>query len=321
MHGADMDSNFEIPFQIGAMYRRKAEIHPVLGGQQQGGISTPADRPIVILFTGDGGEAHGYHDFWENEECFHYFGEGQRGDMTMTGGNRAILNHIADGKRLLLFQMTGKSKPCRYRGEFQLIAWYERPDTPATDGQNRKAIVFKLKPLGERSDDLGRFVSEQTPQEIALSHTAMTRLVEVRRAQDLFRKRLLSVEKKCRLTGIQDARFLRASHIKPWAACASGDERVDGHNGLLLAPHADLLFDRGWIGFQDRGELIVSPELPGDVTRAMGFDLKPGRNCGKFNQRQAAYLAYHREHIFGKKYAKLNDPVQDLFSEVSAIRD
>lgn len=316
-----MDSNFEIPFQIGAMYRRKAEIHPVLGGQQQGGISTPVDRPIVILFTGDGGEAHGYHDFWENEECFHYFGEGQRGDMAMTGGNRTILNHIADGKRLLLFQMTGKGKPCRYRGEFQLMSWYERPDTPATEGPNRKAIVFKLKPLNDIADTLGQHVSERTPQEIALGDTVATRLIDVRRSQDLFRKRLLGVEKQCRLTGIQDTRFLRAGHIKPWAACASGDERIDGHNGLLLAPHADLLFDRGWIGFEDRGGLIVSPDLPDNVACAMGFNLRPGRNCGPFSQRQTVYLAYHRDHIFGKKYAKFNDPVQDLFADVSAIRD
>jgi 5-methylcytosine-specific restriction protein A len=316
-----VESQFEIPFQVGAMYRRKAEIHPVMGGQQQGGISTPADRPFIILFTGAGGEAHGYHDFWESDDCFHYFGEGQRGDMTMTGGNRAIFNHIADGKRLFLFQMTGKSKPCRYRGEFLLISWYERPDTPATEGPNRKAIVFKLKPLSDVQGALNNRVSEQTAQDIALSSTVTTRLMDVRRSQDLFRKRLLSVETKCRLTGIRDARFLRASHIKPWAACTTGDERIDGHNGLLLAPHADLLFDRGWIGFEGSGQLIVSADLPRDVIRTIGANLKSGRRCGSFSQRQANYLAYHRDQVFGKKYTKLSDPIQDLFAGVSVLRD
>ncbi|MFZ5636429.1 MAG: HNH endonuclease [Pseudomonadota bacterium] len=319
--GVVMDGVLEIPFQVGAMYRRKAEIHPVLGGQQQGGISTPADKPVVILFTGEGGEAHGYHDFWEDETCFHYFGEGQRGDMTMTGGNRAILNHIADGKRLLLFQMTGKSRPCRYRGEFELISWYERPDTPATEGPNRNAIVFKLRPLDEMPGLLAKGVSEPTAQDLALTSTVTTRLLDVRRLQDLFRKRLLGVEKQCRITGVRDTRFLRASHIKPWAACVSGDERVDGHNGLLLTPHVDLLFDRGWIGFESSGELIVSPDLPSDVIRGMGLKLRSGRRCGSFTPRQAAYLAYHREHVLGKKYAKGNDPIQDLFTEVSVLRD
>jgi 5-methylcytosine-specific restriction enzyme A len=292
-----MGSNFEIPFQVGAMYRRRAEIHALLGGQQQGGISTPADKPVIILFTGEGGEAHGYGDKWDDHDCFHYFGEGQRGDMTMTGGNRAIFNHIADGKR------------------------YERPNTPATDGSLRKAIVFKLKPLNDLPEMVGKGVSEPTAQDIALSSTVTTRLTDVRRLQDLFRKRLLSIERQCRLTGLQDTRFLRASHIKPWAACISGDERIDGCNGLLLAPHADLLFDRGWIGFEDTGALLVSDDLPRDVIRAIGLNLKPGRRCGPFNSRQATYLAYHREHIFGRKYAKLIDPIQDLFTDVSVLRD
>src|SRR3546814_3413344 len=52
-------------------------------------------------------------------------------------------------------------------------------------------------------------------------------------------------------------RSLRASHIKPWSKCASGDERVDGNNGLLLSPTADHLFDRGWITFEDDGALEI----------------------------------------------------------------
>lgn len=31
------------------------------------------------------------------------------------------------------------------------------------------------------------------------------------------------------------------------------------------------------------------------------------------------YLAYHRDHIFGKKYVKISDPLKDLFTEVSAL--
>ncbi|MGM5000125.1 HNH endonuclease [Tardiphaga sp. 538_B7_N1_4] len=35
-------------------------------------------------------------------------------------------------------------------------------------------------------------------------------------------------------------------------------ERLDGANGLLLAPHVDRLFDRGLISFQASGEVLVS---------------------------------------------------------------
>lgn len=316
-----MNNAIEIPFQVGAVYRRKAEIHPLLGGQQQGGISTPVDSPFVILFTGEGGEAHGYGDHWDDDGDYHYFGEGQRGDMTMTGGNRAILNHADNGKRLLMFQMTGKGKPCRYWGEFQVVSSYVRPNTPATEGANRNAIVFKLKPLDGGTSMSSNAVSEPTAPDVALGSTVTTRLMDVRRSQDLFRKRLMGIEVQCRITGVRDMRFLRASHIKPWAACTSGSERVDGHNGLLLAPHADLLFDRGWITFHDNGRLIVSDALPRDVIKMMRLDLKTGRNCGVFHQRQAGYLAYHRDHVFCQKYGKIMDPIQDLYVEVAALRD
>src|SRR5690606_17423574 len=98
-------------------------------------------------------------------------------------------------------------------------------------------------------------VAEQSRTSIDLSATVSVQLSAIRAKQSLFKRRLLNVEKQCRLTGVADLRFLRASHIKPWAKCTSGDERVDGANGLLLTPHADLLFDRGWITFEDNGAL------------------------------------------------------------------
>jgi len=49
---------------------------------------------------------------------------------------------------------------------------------------------------------------------------------------------------------------LVASHIKPWRH-AENDERLNRHNGLMLAPHADFLFDRGFISFSD-GRLLIS---------------------------------------------------------------
>ena len=42
--------------------------------------------------------------------------------------------------------------------------------------------------------------------------------------------------------------MLRASHSVPWAACASDAERLDVHNGLLLAAHWDAAFDAGRYG-------------------------------------------------------------------------
>ena len=48
-----------------------------------------------------------------------------------------------------------------------------------------------------------------------------------------------------------------ASHIKPWPE-STNEERLTGENGLLLRPSIDHLFDRGFMSFEDNGELVVS---------------------------------------------------------------
>lgn len=308
----------DIPFEVGALYHRRDQIHDLLGGQRQGGISTPRDAAVVIAFTGEAGKSHGYDDFWDEDGVFHYFGEGQEGDMQYSGGNRAIDQHASDGKRLLIFQMMGRGKPYRYLGEFVRLSTYSQPDTPATRGPNRTALVFKLAPKDENAAFLGSGVKDSRAPGQSLDSTVTNQLVAVRKKQSLFRRRLLGVEKECRLTGIQDLRFLRASHIKPWAACADGNERTDGHNGLLLTPHADALFDKGWITFESKGRLVPSSELPPDIVRRIGLNLRSGRNCGEFTQRQHTYLEFHRNAVFEKTYRLKSDPITDLLHEISS---
>jgi hypothetical protein len=309
-----------LPYKVGALYKRREEIHGRLGGQMQGGISTPASTPFVILFTGEAGKQHGYNDFWDNDNVLHYYGEGQSGDMTDKGGNRAIREHLRNNKRLLLFQMMGHGRAYRFLGEFQFISAYEKPGVPDTSGNLRTAIVFKLEPVERDFDPFQNVIADTVPSEstVNLSATSSTQLVAVRSKQSLFKRRLLIVEKQCRVTGIEDLRFLRASHIKPWAKCATGDERVDGNNGLLLSPHADFLFDRGWITFDDRGALLRSDHLPKDVITRIGLDLKQGRNCGSFVGSQKAYLEYHRNAVFDKAFTRNEDPLLELFATASS---
>jgi predicted restriction endonuclease len=97
------------------------------------------------------------------------------------------------------------------------------------------------------------------------------------------------------VTRVLDRRHLRAAHIKPWHAC---DERemLDGCNGLLFAPHVQHLFERGYIGFADDGELLVSRRLNPSVLTAWGMTLP--FNAGPFRREQQAYLASHRDGVF-----------------------
>lgn len=291
----------DLPYEVGALYNRKEHIHGVFGGQEQGGISTPKDHPLIIAFTGEAGVAHGYQDFRDDDDILHYFGEGQVGDMRYVSGNKAIEQHVADGKTLVVFQAMGKGRPYRYLGEFMSLSSYVRPDTQDREGNLRNAIVFRLKPLAADwgSTDLVQDYEGQNDGATPLS-TSELRLVETRTKQRLFRDRLVTFEKGCRLTGIEDLRFLRASHIKPWSH-SNDQERVDGENGLLLAPHADLLFDRGWISFEDNGSLLVSGALPANVDTALRLNLRAKRRYESFSQSQRTYLDAHRNLIFDRK--------------------
>src|SRR5690606_14245603 len=92
-------------------------IHDRFGGQRQYGISTPQGQPYIFLFSGATGSRHGYFDYYDEDGVFHYFGEGQKGDMRMERGNLAIRDHLRTGRRLLVFKSLGGGRQ-RFVGEF-----------------------------------------------------------------------------------------------------------------------------------------------------------------------------------------------------------
>jgi hypothetical protein len=122
-------------------------------------------------------------------------------------------------------------------------------------------------------------------------------LVSARRKQGVFRERVIQAERRCRLTGVDDADHLRASHIKPWKV-STDKEKLDGNNGLLLAPHIDHLFDRGYISFRDSGQVIVSKVCPKALIKSWGINLSVSPQPVRGAQRP--YLAYHRGHVLKK---------------------
>lgn len=136
-------------FVPGHVYRRRT-LHEMYGGQQQGGISTPARRPLVLLFTGESGEPYGYKDGWQEDGLFYYTGEGQSGNMRLVAGNRAILDHSKAGKDLHLFEQAHRAH-VRYIGQFICSGFHNRM-APTKDGGARQTIVFELIPIEEFAD-------------------------------------------------------------------------------------------------------------------------------------------------------------------------
>ena len=120
-------------------------------------------------------------------------------------------------------------------------------------------------------------------------------LTKSRRGQGIFKANVRLVEDHCRITGVSNMKHLRASHIKPWAA-SDNHEKLDGYNGLLLSPHVDHLFDRGYISFKNSGEVLVSKELNPRVLDQ--WSIKSSQNVGEFKSGQCEYLDYHRDVVF-----------------------
>jgi hypothetical protein len=131
--------------------------------------------------------------------------------------------------------------------------------------------------------------------DMTLEETVKATLVQARRGQGLFRKRVHLIEVGCRVTQVTAEKLLVASHIKPWKT-STNEERMSGNNGLFLSPHVDALFDKGYITFGPTGKIEVSPLLDRDVLARWKID--PKQNVGKFNSEQKYFLEYHEKEVF-----------------------
>ncbi|MCS6800207.1 MAG: HNH endonuclease [Myxococcota bacterium] len=163
--------------------------------------------------------------------------------------------------------------------------------------------VPSLHRLLRRAFQLARALPDE-PLKVFLEKTAnmprsteAERLVVQRVGQEVFRDRLLDYwEGRCAITGLAVPELLRASHIKPWADCESDAERLDIFNGLLLAPHLDAAFDRGFITLGDDGEVLVAGALGRDARIVLGVE-RPLR-IRALADGHRRYLPWHRQRVF-----------------------
>ena len=166
------------------------------------------------------------------------------------------------------------------------------------------SLTFEV--VTELLDDI---VERRIANDLQLDDTVKRSVILARRGQGRFRSNVEAIEKSCRLTGITNPSLLIASHIKPWRLCSSAEERLDGMNGLLLTPDADLLFDRGFISFEDSGKVLVSPRVDRDDLIRLGFEQLVWQRFGAseapaiwrtegFTEPRRGYLDYHRSEVF-----------------------
>lgn len=149
----------------------------------------------------------------------------------------------------------------------------------------------------ERADVEAKLVAE-IETDLELPDTEKRTLIMSRRGQGQFRRNVESIEGHCRMSGITDARLLVASHIKPWRLCESAQERLNGNNGLLLAPHVDRLFDLGLISFQKDGAVLIASTVEPVSIQRLGLADAAAKGVGPFLEEQEEFLSFHREELF-----------------------
>jgi hypothetical protein len=109
----------------------------------------------------------------------------------------------------------------------------------------------------------------------------------------------MEIERGCRITKVTNPVHLIASHCKPWRDSTNA-ERLNGENGLLLTPSIDHLFDRGFIGFEGNGNLIISPVAHRPSLERMGIQTGGTVNVGQFTAGQRTFLEFNRDMVLLK---------------------
>ncbi len=194
------------------------------------------------------------------------------------------------------FEMLSVDQRVHGRGSTQLV------EVPDQDAQAmRQSFGGQVETFEERVGfETGGSLMEQAMEEQIWLRTDIMpgdkrHLSAARQGNGQFRANVERFEHGCRVTGVLDRRYLRAVHIKPWRD-ATDAERLDGANGLLLAPHAVQLFARGHMSFADDGTSLISKHLNPLVQKAwIGAPLTLPR---PFRPEQLIYLDYHRTWLF-----------------------
>ena len=155
---------------------------------------------------------------------------------------------------------------------------------------------------------LGRFqfgygIEELGAEPVIKRDFQRTVLIQELAAPHRLSESLLHQEAICRelqdFTHVNNPVHLVASHCKQWLD-STNQERLNGDNGLLLTPSIDHLFDRGFIGFEDDGTLIISPVAHHLSLERMGVRTNEVVNVGGFSAGQRSFLDFHRKSVLLK---------------------
>lgn len=293
------NGKLNLPFVPHQVYYRR-DIHSEYGGSYQSGISPSAQFPYIFIFSGHSGKQYGYEDRWENPDVFSYSGEGKIGDMKFTKGNKALRDHLINGKRVFLFEYVRKGF-VKFHSEVEVFDsdYFMGFDE---EQHERIAIRFFMKEVGVEisipKKPILQLKDSLSIEKLIPTVTERQGLVTSRVGQGAYRKSIIyRWNSECPITKFNDTQILIASHIVPWKN-STDVERLDVDNGILLSPVYDALFDRHIITFENNGQIILSSKIQTKAFEKIGVSGKERIN--NFSSDNFQYLERHRVEFLGR---------------------
>lgn len=227
------------PLELGSVYRR-AHLNDRFGGNRMSGIVASPKEPVVLLFHTKEPSQQFYKDGFDKDGIYWYSGEGTRGDMNWTPANRAIRDHMSEGKDLLLFERVQRVNGLWCLVHTMRYLKHQEEIRPDKEGKSRRAIVFGLiaDHAYETTPNVDQFTEfPGTPLEL---RRAVENLVETQ--DETPAERIRKVYKRSVLV----AHYARVRAAGKCEACGS-DAPFETNNGerFLEVHHIDRLADGG----------------------------------------------------------------------------
>lgn len=128
------------------------------------------------------------------------------------------------------------------------------------------------------------------------------REIKTRVNQNVFRQIVLAnYENKCAISGIDIPDLLVASHIVPWSK--NEQERLNPENGICLSPLYDRAYDKGYIGVNEKFEILLCTEFKKKIKQEYYLNYFNSISEKKILMPKKYYpkkefLKYHLEVIF-----------------------
>lgn len=113
----------------------------------------------------------------------------------------------------------------------------------------------------------------------------------------MYRKLVLKLETRCRVSGVDNSRLLYVRHIQPWDH-STDSQRTDVNNALTFAPNYAVMFTKGLISINHDGFVLHSSKVTDTDYHRLGLPVDRKVWLGEFNQAQQAYLESHRNLVF-----------------------